>query len=159
MRQPPKPELLCTIMAEAHAHGEFHVDEAALSKQIIPILIRTGASLSRLIANQARVDVPVRTGNLGRTIAEVPPQVMGPFRVTVGVTAGGKDAPYAIPVHEGARPHVIRARRAPMLRFYWEKVGRNVAFRSVNHPGSAPRPFLRNAALRVVATDPRLKPG
>lgn len=146
-------------MAEGHARAEFHVDEAALSRALLPILLRKGNSLSRRVANQARADVPVRSGNLGRTIAEIPAKPTGPFSVSTGVTAGGRDAPYAIPVHEGSRPHIIRARRAPMLRFFWEKAGRNVAFRSVNHPGVAPRPFLRNAALRVAATDPDLKPG
>jgi hypothetical protein len=146
-------------MAEAHAHAEFHVDEAALSGAILPILTRKGNSLVRRTANQARADVPVRTGNMGRTIGEDPVRPTGPFSVSGGVHAGGRQAPYTIPVHEGSRPHKIRARRAPMLRFFWERVGRNVAFRSVNHPGVAARPFLRNAAIRTVATDPDVKIG
>lgn len=146
-------------MAEGHASAEFHVDAAALSRALIPILTRKGNSLVRRSANQARADVPVRSGNLGRTIAEVPMKPTGPFSVSGGVTAGGRQAPYAIPVHEGSRPHIIRARRAPMLRFFWEKVGRNVAFKSVNHPGVAPRPFLRNATIRAVATDPDVRVG
>lgn len=147
------------MVAEAHASGSFEVDRAALSRAILPILLKKAASTTRLIANQARADVPVKTGNLGRTIGVDAPVVTGLFRVSAGVHAGGRDAPYAIPVHEGARPHIIRARRVPLLRFYWEKVGRNVAFRQVNHPGNAPRPFLRNAALRVAGTDPDLKHG
>jgi hypothetical protein len=146
-------------MPEAHVHGEFHVDPEALSRAMLPMLSRKGNSLVRGIANQARADVPVRTGNMGRTIGIDPMRPSGPFSVSGGVHAGGRTAPYTIPVHEGSRPHGIRARRAPMLRFFWDKVGRNVAFRSVNHPGVKARPFLRNAAIRTVATDPDVKAG
>lgn len=52
--------------------------------------------------------------------------------------------------HEGTPAHPITARRAPMLVFYWPKVGKVVSFRSVNHPGTQPNRFLVNA-LRVLA--------
>jgi hypothetical protein len=51
-------------------------------------------------------------------------------------------APHALPLHNGARPHVIRARNAPTL------VGSSgdVVFRfQVNHPGNAAYPFLDQA--------------
>lgn len=59
-------------------------------------------------------------------------------------------APYAFYVHEGTGPHQIRARRAPMLRFWWES--RGVEFRGpkVNHPGGPSQPWLRNAMNAVV---------
>jgi hypothetical protein len=144
-------------MAEGHARGEFHLDQAALSKFVQAAGRKKVNSLTRQIANQARADVPVRSGNLGRTIRATPAKATGPFSVSGSVFAGGPDAPYAIPVHEGSRPHKIVARNAPMLRFFWEKIGRNVAFRSVNHPGVKARPFLRNAMTRVIATDPDVK--
>lgn len=146
-------------MAEGHARAEFHIDQAALSRAILPILTRKGNSLVRRGATQARADVPVRSGNLGRTIGTDPMRPTGPFSVSGGIYAGGRQAPYAIPVHEGSRPHKIVARRAPMLRFFWEKIGKNVAFRSVNHPGVKARPFLRNAAIRAAVTDPDVKIG
>lgn len=59
-------------------------------------------------------------------------------------------APYAAPVHEGARPHRIVARRAPLLVFFWEKRGVEFRGRSVNHPGNASQPWLRNAMNAVV---------
>lgn len=52
--------------------------------------------------------------------------------------------------HEGTVPHPIVARRAPLLVFYWPKVGRVVSFKAVNHPGTQPNRFLVNA-LRVLA--------
>lgn len=52
----------------------------------------------------------------------------------------GSDVPYAIFVHEGTRPHVIRPRRARVLVFY---VGnQKVVARSVNHPGTKPNRYL-----------------
>lgn len=59
-------------------------------------------------------------------------------------------APYAAAVHEGARPHIIRAVHAPVLHFFWEK--RGVVFRgkTVNHPGNGSQPWLRNAMNAVV---------
>lgn len=143
-------------MAEGIARGHFDPNEAGLSEQVQPIMKAKGNSLLRQIANQARVDVPVRTGNLGRTIGVDPMTPTGPFGASGGVYAGGPQAPYAIPVHEGSKPHTIAARRAPMLSFYWTKVGRHVKFFSVNHPGTKARPFLRNAALRVIASDPEI---
>jgi hypothetical protein len=144
-------------MAEGHARGRFDLNPGGLSEQLQGIMRRKGDTVLRAIANQARVDVPVKTGNLGRSIGVDPMTSTGAYSMTGSVFAGGREAPYAIPVHEGSRPHKIIARRAPMLSFYWVKVGRHVKFRSVNHPGTKPRPFLRNAAQRVIAADPELK--
>jgi hypothetical protein len=129
----------------------FDINRVGLERQVPPILRKVHSSLTRKTATQAKVDVPVRTGHLGRSIREDPQVFTGPFRVTGGVTAHAK---YAAAVHEGSRPHVIRARRAKALHFVWH--GREVFFRKVNHPGTRARPFLRNAAVRVVASDPRI---
>ncbi|TWH37024.1 hypothetical protein L612_008600000020 [Rhodococcus rhodochrous J38] len=111
-------------------------------------MVRKAASLTRRISAQARVNVPVRTGFLGRSIQEDPLVFSGPFRLSTGVTA---TADYAAAVHDGTRPHVIRARNGQYLKF----PGRNgpVFARSVNHPGTRPRPFLRNAAEQVLRAD------
>jgi hypothetical protein len=127
------------------------IDEAALERESGAHLRRKHRSLTRRIANQARSTVPVRTGNLGRTIGEMP-QVYTPFHVSGGVEA---TADYAAAVHEGSRPHVIRARRADVLHF-WSH-GREVFRKSVFHPGTRARPFLRNAGQRVVASDPDIR--
>lgn len=141
-------------MAEGIVRGHFEENPAGLSEQLQPIMKRKGDSILRQIANQARVDVPVKTGNMGRTIGVDSMAPTGPFSAGGSVFAGGRQAPYTIPVHEGSRPHKIIARRAPALSFYWAKVGRHVKFLSVNHPGTKARPFLRNAAMRVIASDP-----
>lgn len=45
----------------------------------------------------------------------------------------------------GTRPHVIRAIRAKALRFYWNKRQDVFFFRSVNHPGQTPKPYVDRA--------------
>jgi len=55
------------------------------------------------------------------------------------------ETPYARHIEEGTEPHEIHAGRAPKLRFFWEKVGRVVELDSVNHPGTAARPFFKAA--------------
>lgn len=128
--------------------GRFTVNQGALGAAARPILTERARRITRRIATQARSDVPVRTGNLGRSITEDPLKFVGPFRVETGVTA---NAPYAAAVHEGSRPHVIRARNAQFLHF--QVGGRDIFTREVHHPGVRARPFLRNAADRVVAEE------
>ena len=98
---------------------------------------------ARRVAEQARELAPSRTGKLRQSIdVEQRRDTAGRFTPGWAVVS---DAPYALYVHEGTRPHVIRARRAAALVFYWEKVGAVVAFRQVNHPGTRAQPFLRDA--------------
>jgi hypothetical protein len=53
------------------------------------------------------------------------------------------DADYSMAVHDGSRPHVIRARGDGYLRF--EAGGRVLYRKSVNHPGVRARPWLSQA--------------
>jgi hypothetical protein len=53
------------------------------------------------------------------------------------------DADYSMVVHDGSRPHVIRARGDGYLRF--EAGGRVLYRKSVNHPGVRARPWLSQA--------------
>lgn len=123
----------------------LELNKAQLEKQTGEQLKQRMVSLQRRIANQARADVPVRTGNLGRTIREGAVAFAGPLKVTGSVEA---TADYAAAVHEGARPHMIRPRNAQALRF---KIGgRTVFAKYVSHPGMKARPFLRNAAMRII---------
>lgn len=124
------------------------IDEPELTAQVGAIAYRRMARLSRRTATQARQDVPVRTGNLGRQIGEGPISMIGPK------TAHGSvhdNADYALYVHEGTRPHVIRPRNAQALRF--NVGGREVFAKRVDHPGTKARPFLRNAGIRVAAEE------
>lgn len=48
-------------------------------------------------------------------------------------------------LESGARPHVIEAKNAGALYFYWPVVGANVFFRKVNHPGFPGIRYMQNA--------------
>ena len=124
------------------------INEAELTSQVGGIAYRRMARFSRRTATQARQDVPVRTGNLGRQIGEGPISMIGPK------TAHGSvhdNADYALYVHEGTRAHVIRPKNAQALRF--NVGGREVFAKRVDHPGTKARPFLRNAGIRVAAEE------
>lgn len=60
----------------------------------------------------------------------------------------GSDLEYAGFVNDGTSPHIIRPRRAQVLRF--NVGGRTVYAKVVHHPGTRARPFL-DRALREVA--------
>lgn len=133
-------------MATVSVHVELNEQE--LNNQTRKVLRRRMASLQRRTANQARQDVPVRTGNLGRTIGEGPIHFTGPRTVAGSVHA---KADYALYVHDGSQPHLIRPRKAQALRF--QIGGRTVFAKLVRHPGTKARPFLRNAGMRVARQD------
>lgn len=133
-------------VATVRVHVELN--ERELNDQSRSFLRRRMSSLQRRTANQARQDVPVRTGNLGRTIGEGQIHFTGPRTVAGSVHA---KADYALYVHEGSRPHLIRPKRAQALRF--QIGGRTVFAKLVRHPGTRARPFLRNAAERIAARE------
>jgi hypothetical protein len=72
----------------------------------------------------------------------------GDVEAHAGANPSGSMTGYGWYHHEGAGPHVIRARQAKMLRFYWRRAGRVVIFRQVNHPGNPAQKYLTRA-LRV----------
>jgi hypothetical protein len=133
--------------------AELSIDEGRLNAVVMERLSVFHRGFTSRVATTARGLAPERSGALKAAIREDPQRRSGPWTIDGGVSV---DVPYAAAVHEGARPHVIRARRAPFLRFYWPKVGRVVFFKSVNHPGNAPNPFLTNAGHRVASEDPRI---
>lgn len=87
---------------------------------------------------RASVTAPVDTGNLR---ARHRMQKRSSRRRVVGRVIS--EADYSMPVHDGARPHVIRARGDGYLRF--EAGGRVLYRKSVNHPGVRARPWLSQA--------------
>lgn len=96
---------------------------------------------TRNVARVARATCPSRTGKLKATIRAERTTVAG---VPAGqVAVGNRGTPYVGAVIFGARPHIIRARQAKMLRF--EAGGRIVFAKQVNHPGNRPNPFLVRA--------------
>jgi hypothetical protein len=101
------------------------------------------ARATRQTLNRGRVLSPWDTGNM-RASHTMDIRVLKASRVIGRVTTRVK---YAMAVHEGAQPHIIRPRKKKALKF---KVGgRTVIVRSVRHPGNKGRPWLRQAMTEV----------
>lgn len=124
-----------------------------------------------------------KTKRLSRSITAGRIKQVNQFAISGTVEAGGPQAPYAGYVHNGTRPHVIRARPdnpTGMLRFLWVKhpsssgnaylqappsAGARGVLSTrgassthfvgprVNHPGSRPKPFLIVAAREVFGVE------
>lgn len=89
-----------------------------------------------LLARSLTGTAPTRTGALRRAITVRPSGLRAAVDVNV---------PYATFLTEGTRPHPIVARRASVLRFFWGRIGKVVYFRRVNHPGTKPNLWYRDA--------------
>jgi len=48
-------------------------------------------------------------------------------------------------LESGSKPHEIVAKHSPFLYFYWEKLGKNVAFKRVHHPGFPGRSYMQSS--------------
>lgn len=104
------------------------------------------AETTRMIMNAARVEAPVRTGNLRALIGMK-------MRATRTLVIGEvySKARYSHYVHDATRPHIIRARRRAFLRF--ELPPGHVMFRRmVMHPGTRGTPYLRRPMARIGAS-------
>lgn len=93
----------------------------------------------------AKAEAPEKTGALRRGLR------LGQSKDVRGRWSTGYDvtstAAHTMFVIKGTRPHTITGN--PLLSFFWPKVGRNVVFRSVQHPGTKPNDFLSRALRRA----------
>lgn len=129
--------------------GEFrYIGLNALTSRGVEAVARaTVESAEDLTAAAMEAETAVDTGTLKASIHPEPPKISG-FSVTVKVATGAESDGYAIYVHEGTRPHIIRARNAQFLHFG------NTFVKQVHHPGTAAikyleRPLIENAAVYV----------
>lgn len=67
-------------------------------------------------------------------LVENPTAIYGRVR-----TVANPPSPALLPqwLETGTAPHEIAARNSPALAFFWDKLGMNVLFRRVSHPGFA----------------------
>lgn len=106
-------------------------------KEVVKRTERAVAQSVFLVESNAKKLAPVNKqsggGNLRQSIRAIP-------KGTTGLVDVG--AKYAVPVHEGTRPHIIRAKAKKVLADR-----RNGKFfgKVVNHPGTKAQPFLREA--------------
>lgn len=98
------------------------------------VLVGTDKTRSDISRNS-----PVRTGALQEAFTQEVAQ--GGSRIVARIS---NPRPYAEYVTEGTRPHTITAVNRKALSFYWPAVSARVAFKSVNHPGTAPNPFWKD---------------
>lgn len=105
----------------------------------------------RQTLTRAKITSPADSGALRNSHLAEPIKVSG-GKVTTEISAeGGAKQQYAMHVHEGTRPHVIKPRRKKVLS--WKGPEGRVFASSVNHPGTPARPWLRRA---LQYTAPRL---
>ena len=58
-------------------------------------------------------------------------------------------AKHAVWLEKGTPPHLIKARRAAFLHFFWPKAGRWIRTRSVNHPGTKAYQFMSRGITKA----------
>lgn len=105
------------------------------------------------VHRRAAEECPVDEGRLRSSLqVRFGRDARGPFALV------GTDVEYALFVHEGTKPHTIRPRTARVLVFpssgspgrgHGTRTAPLVFAREVRHPGTKPRPFLRNALEEV----------
>lgn len=101
------------------------------------------ADTSREILNAARVRANVRTGNMRASLN----MTMAAKRESVTGTVGTK-VRYAVWVHDGTAPHLIRGKGGGYLKFTVPP-GAVLYRRVVRHPGYRGNPFLRQPMAEI----------
>lgn len=119
---------------------EFILNQAALSQVVNAASTKLIGKAARLTLADAKQRTPVDTGAL-RQSHTMGPITHTPSKTTVEISA---NTTYAMAVHEGSRPHIIRPKNAKVLT--WNGPQGRIFARSVHHPGSKGRPWLLNAA-------------
>lgn len=114
-------------------------------KGVAPMLAAARAAMGVAVAQsaealvaKAQAETPVDTGTLRASI-HVESVDASATEVTAKVATGGEASDYAVAVHEGSAPHLIKGN--PYLAF------NGVVVRSVNHPGNAPTKFLERPLI------------
>lgn len=96
----------------------------------------------------AAVDANLDAGLKSRNRLVVKKEMVEDSKSVSGVvTTVSTKEPYLLPLwlESGTAPHEIAARNASALFFFWERMGKNVAFKRVMHPGFAGIHYTQNA--------------
>lgn len=130
------------------------LDPAAVDRMIVDPTGPIQQGLGR-IAEEVRA---VARTKAGRSDKKEGPHLQDSLRVRktnngTGYEIGVFESPivgYAFYHHEGTDPHSIDPIPPnKFLVFYWPKAGRVVYLRHVDHPGTAPNPYLTEALAEV----------
>jgi hypothetical protein len=124
------------------ARAKLTLDKAGIRQDANDLSWPVVRRVTRRVLTRSAVLCPVDNGTLrasGRVkLKEGPKGPTGTVEYPIN---------YAAAVHDGTRPHVIKARRRQALKF--QMGGRTVFARSVRHPGTEGRPFLADAGAEV----------
>lgn len=119
----------------------FRASMTAGAKRLSALVVESLRRTSAQTAGWARVNTLFRS-RTGRLRAGISSRLTS--RTSARVTSSAKHSHY---VEDGTRPHVIRPRRKKALRFVQNGVVRFA--KQVNHPGTKPRPFMKQARDRA----------
>lgn len=118
-----------------------------IERNIMRAALRSGA---RVIANEAKQQVPVQLGDLKKSIRTGSNRTKG--GVTAYARAGNKKAYYYRFVEFGTAAHIIKAGKNKQKLVFTAKDGKKVEATQVNHPGAVAKPYMR-PALDAKAND------
>jgi hypothetical protein len=120
----------------------IRLNPGAVRAELSRASLRNVSDVADQVEAQAKILAPVQTGHLRASIRKIPVfSIRGPaFRVEA-------TAAYAPFVENDTAPHIIRPRRAQVLRF---RVGGRVVYaKIVHHPGTKGQHFLAKAVRQV----------
>lgn len=95
---------------------------------------------AEIVKRAAVMQCNKRTGKLSKSIVKRSEYVGTELGIRIKAAQ-----PYSVYVHEGTKPHVIKAKNKPYLVFFWANgpTGAHVyRMKQVNHPGYAGNRFL-----------------
>ena len=98
-----------------------------------------------------RREAPSRTGRFRKTIVPYAYAMVVGVRFLTYPKLGLKLKNWIV---KGTKPHIITARRAKALRFYWTRKRKWVLFKRVWHKGTRPNDFVTRGAIKF---NPRVR--
>lgn len=118
------------------------------SQQTIQNVDKEVARASYAIHAKAQQEAPVGKKLQGASISpggNLKRQIY--VKIKQGKASGevGVNVNYALPVHEGSKPHIIRIRNKKVLAAYLGTNKFKIFGKQVNHPGTKANPFLKRA--------------
>lgn len=127
-------------------------DDGAIDRLLTDLNGPVGLFMKRvalIVEAEAKRLAPVRKGGPGTPGGRLRASVTNEVVLSGGVPVArvGSNVDYLLPVHEGARPHIIVPKSKKALKF--QKSGKTIFTKRVRHPGNKPNPFLRDALQAV----------
>lgn len=128
------------------ALGEMRGRMTKSRQIVVKQITKEMQSYGRLLVKTMKEEAPVREGVLQKSIRFQVRQ-KNTRGAELIVSAGNKQRPSVVvkTILYGSKPHIIAAKKAPYLHFFWEKKGRWVKTQSVRHPGTNPNNFMERA--------------